>query len=227
MSTIVEKLIAAREGRICSDDSSFLRQCVRETEEFVAIIKEVRILLWIDSRIHFQIHEGNWYLMLFFFRKVGIRIMTSTMLQCVQGPLIQALFHLLIHQQHYKKEQIDIALLVILWVVSYQRRLIMFFFMCVSTRDMISREVDSIMNCANMELQQFLPFLSNRILDWVLVGKWDVDKLKVQRISLFIWRISHQCFSLWAIMWDQSIGLSSRPRFWRRPSFLVMIRLSF
>ena len=59
MIDLVEKLIAVREGRICSDDTSFLRQCVKETEEFVNIIKEVLILILIESRIHSQIYEGS------------------------------------------------------------------------------------------------------------------------------------------------------------------------
>ncbi len=59
MSGLVEKLIAVREGRICSDDTSFLRQCVKETEEFVNIIKEVLVLILVESRIHSQIYEGS------------------------------------------------------------------------------------------------------------------------------------------------------------------------
>lgn len=114
MSELVEKLITVREGRICSDDATFLRQCVKEVQEFVNIIKEVVMLSITNSRIDFQKHEESLYLTLFSFPKVVTRTMTSTMLQCVPCLLIPVLSHLQTHQPHFKREQIVIVHLVVL-----------------------------------------------------------------------------------------------------------------
>lgn len=41
MHELVEKLIAFRQSSISADDTAFLRECLKETDSFVAAIREV------------------------------------------------------------------------------------------------------------------------------------------------------------------------------------------